>query len=481
MNSIHPLQLPEIVSKVANFVQEHGRPSCLRVSKAWYHVFIRLIWEDINAQRQKQSVETLQSHAHLVKTLKLGHEYATYGTLVFPNLESLTLGGGPTQQYQEFMSHHPRLVSLDIGVGAIVEDGLWGTLWTRFARLKELTFWDVEVGEAEVNGFWQVCTRLEVLSIHGVKVLHPGQLSVMEFPCLKKLSVTKFFENPVPVILDFMIKCPNLTDFHWNDGPKSMRGFIGFYDLMAVKTWPHLRTLSLPWCIANDEVILKLFAGIQQAIHLQLQMPPSLGPSSLEILQPHFSTLRKIDLRNRPNDFVICPLAQEILSSCPVLEDFRSTQIQATTIAEGRPWVCLRLQELHLDIWFNPNTIHDTQPHVLDNLSKLTRLRSLTVWSDPMYRNMDRNERVAMDLRLKYGLGKLSTLRSLEYISWGRSEQWMGEHECQWILDHWKSMWIVSGKFNALAPQMDELLLNRFHERGIVTFDPIRRCRRRAG
>jgi hypothetical protein len=422
-------------------------------------------------------VETLQSHAHLVKTLKLGYEHATYDTLVFPNLESLILGGGPTQQYQEFMSHHPRLVSLDIGVGAIVEDGLWGTLWTRFAYLKELTFWDVEVGETEVDGFWQVCTRLESLYMHGVKVLHPGQLSVMEFPRLKKLSVHKFFENPVPVILDFMIKCPKLIDFHWNDGPKSMRGFDGFYALMAVKTWPHLRTLRLPWCIANDEAIPKLFAGIQQAIHLQLQMPPSLGPSSLEILRSHFSTLQKIDLRSRPNDFVICPLAQEILSSCPVLEDFRSTQIPATTIAEGRPWVCLRLQELHLDICFNSNTIHDTQPRILERLSTLTRLRYLTVWSNTFYRNIETDGRVAMDLRLEYGLGKLSTLRSLEFISWGVSKQWMGEQECQWILDHWKCLEYVLGALNELDPEMEDLLHDRLKEHNIYTYNPLKQVR----
>lgn len=164
----------------------------------------------------------------------------------------------------------------------------------------------------------------------------------------------------------------------------------------------------LPSPQVDKDVLTMLLKGRRQVIGLELDLRDSLPSSSLDLFRPHFSTLRKID--------------------CPSLEEYRSIQIHASTIANGKPWVCLKPKVLHLDISFDPKTIRYVQPHVMDQLSKLGRLRLLCLRAS---KDTDPNEGVAMDLRLEHGLGRLSTLRVLETIVWGSSKQLMGEQECQ--------------------------------------------------
>ncbi|KAI8348159.1 hypothetical protein B0O80DRAFT_463852 [Mortierella sp. GBAus27b] len=276
----------------------------------------------------------------------------------------------------------------------------------------------------------------------------------------------------MPAVMEFMTKCPNLASFQLENGPKDMQAFDEFYDLVAAKTWSHLHTLILPWCLVDHEAMPKLLSGINQATYFKFQLPPLLGQDSLDLLQPHASSLRTIDLRGRYRTLETCPIAQAILSSCPVLEVFCSTEIHGETIVTGKPWVCLKLQVLHLDIFFEANTIRDTQPRVMDQLSKLTRLRRLAVWADVFDGFVCRAGRVPLDLRLEQGLGKLSTLRSLEIFDWGISEQRMGEQECQWMLDHWKRLKQVVGDLHSFDAKMHAFLEKPFQERNIFTDDP---------
>ncbi|KAG0220900.1 hypothetical protein BGX31_010400 [Mortierella sp. GBA43] len=475
MHSIHPLQQPEILLNIAEYIPKHERPACLRVSKAWYQVLIRLIWENTITLHRKLPVEILQSHAHLVRTLDIGPEHGKNLNSIFPNLQALGLVGGSTKDYEKLISQHTWISRLTIG-HTTIKDELWDTLRTGFVHLKELGIWFLIARKTGVDGFWEVCTRLEVLTIFSITVDHPGRFSDMEFPRLKKLGITNVSDRSVLGILDIMVKCPNLTSIQWVNGPTSKQIRNDFYDLLNARTWPHLNSLELlPWCMVNDASIHKLFAGVQQATRLRFKIPPSLGSTSLDLLQPHYSSLREIDFRLQFRDLSMCPLAQEILSSCPVLEVFHFTQINGTTIMKGRPWVCLGLQELNLDILFDRATLYDAQPHVLDQLSKLTRLRELSVWTDMLHMRGDLIGQVPLDLRIEKSLGKLSTLRSLEFISWGISRQWMEEQECQWILDHWKCLERVVGRFNVMDCVLNELLEDRLREQDIYTRNPTKR------
>ncbi|KAG0228285.1 hypothetical protein BGX31_006634, partial [Mortierella sp. GBA43] len=149
MHSNHPLQLPEILSKVAEYVPRRWYPVCLRTSKAWYQVFIRLVWEDCNAHDFPP--ETLQSHAHLIRTLEINLddlEDVLYSTLVVPNLQSLSLGGSDPI-HQELLSRHAWIHRLAFLYDINNDDGLLVKLQDSFVHLMELELRAVYLSEEE--------------------------------------------------------------------------------------------------------------------------------------------------------------------------------------------------------------------------------------------------------------------------------------------------------------------------------------------
>ncbi|KAG0228284.1 hypothetical protein BGX31_006633 [Mortierella sp. GBA43] len=468
MHSNHPLQLPEILSKVAEYVPKRRYPVCLRISKAWYQVFIRLVWEDCDVH----DFRLVQSHAHLIKTLKIDLdlnrlEYGPESVPILPNLQSLSLGGSDSI-HQELLSRHTWIHRLAFLYNDINSDhGLWVKLQDSFVHLRELDLQCVGLSEEEVDVFWQLCTRLESLAFSYAKIPCRGRLSDMEFPRLKSLQAAKLVEGDDDITMDFMAKCPNLTLLGWDHYVRDDH-YDRFLELMVARTWPDLDSLVMRWLYVPEDDIAKIIPSIQRIIRLEFGLPTTLGPSSLDLLQLHFPTLRKVNFKSQYGPHHCCPIAITVLTSCPTLEAFCSSRIYGTSIVEGKPWVCLGLKDLDVEICFYPDTIRDTQAQVLDQLSKLTQLDSLIVWDRQDY--LHGSYEVPLDLRLKYGLGKLSTLQSLRHINWGISDQWMGEQECQWMLDNWMCLKYVSGRLNASDFKLDDLLSDRLRKQRITKY-----------
>lgn len=161
---------------------------------------------------------------------------------------------------------------------------------------------------------------------------------------------------------------------------------------------------------------------------------------SWDVPRPHFSHLKELDPgvgRSVTSSFV-----QEVLSSCPHLEYFRAPWIDADDVANGKPWICIRLKELNLRLRFKLPAGRSHQPLVFDQLSRRTRLEVLLM--DETLYNIDSLNRygeppvyrVGSDLRLEKALGKLSGLRRLREISFKNMNQRMREQEIDWIMEN---------------------------------------------
>ncbi|KAK3810184.1 MAG: hypothetical protein J3Q66DRAFT_352325 [Benniella sp.] len=173
-----------------------------------------------------------------------------------------------------------------------------------------------------------------------------------------------------------------------------------------------------------------------QAPHL------SFKPRLMDLLRPHFSKLQTLDVHETVG--FTSAMAQEVMSSCSFLTTFKGSPLMLPILSMENLRVCLKLRVLLLEFRFDPSTMGHVQPLVLDQLSKLSRLEELQVFS----RRQCQPEFEAFDLRLEYGLGKLSTLRLLRTFSFGVSKQKMREQEVDWILDHWKSLDRIKGEIN---------------------------------
>ncbi|KAF9997791.1 hypothetical protein BGZ65_006638, partial [Modicella reniformis] len=180
----------------------------------------------------------------------------------------------------------------------------------------------------------------------------------------------------------------------------------------------------------------------------------------MDLLRPHFLTLTDLDLAYNNN--ATSAMAQEIMSSCPLLVTFRAPQIEAMDIVEGHPWVCFGIQQLRTLIHFNSITIRQVQPIVFDQLSRLTRLEVLNLsYLDPMGVRFGDD---LLDLRLESGLDKLSSLRLLRVIEFPSTKQSMDEQEIDWILEHWKFLRRIDGVLNAFDPDINKALRQRLEQ-----------------
>jgi hypothetical protein len=166
----------------------------------------------------------------------------------------------------------------------------------------------------------------------------------------------------------------------WSSFPSTdAQHFTGLLGLIAAKTWPRLHSFregSNPFTDDDLSVVIRAMPWITSLdIFCSLE---SFQPSTMDLLRLLFVSLMILRLRN-DNTTAMCPIAQEVLSSCPLLE-LPASRIDATLVAEGKPWVCLGLKILELNIYFDPSTISTKQPLVFSQLARLSRLQVLRLW-----------------------------------------------------------------------------------------------------
>ncbi|KAK3810170.1 MAG: hypothetical protein J3Q66DRAFT_64094 [Benniella sp.] len=458
MPSQHPLELPEILSHIASYVHKRSRPSCARVSKGWYQAFIPLIWKDINLTPHRPELEAMPRYSHHVKKLNVDVRNLILDLPQCPNLQSLTLTKylGST----EMVLHHSHMTHLWINQEQLLPE-LW-TILPQLHSLRELGLSTTNVSEQETDTLWQLCTRLEGLIVFGVSIPHQGQLSSMTFPSLKKLTVG--YLKDFSTILEFMSRCPSLAVLRLFGSPYR-RDAYGLAERIAAKTWPHLHSFSLELQKIPEEELISIIKNLQQITCLETECISSIQPGTMDLLRPHFTSLTYLNLGPDAEPST-SRIAQEILSSCPLLERVMLAHIDTTAVAEGKPWVCTRLRFLAMHFQFDPLTISEIQPRVFEQIARLYRLKLLWLcrsFNKPPFQT-------AVDLRLENGLDKLSTLRSLRDIIFGNSIQKMGEREIEWMLGHWTSLDRMSGICNGVDPVMQEKLVQLLNEHG-VRFD----------
>ncbi|KAF9356721.1 hypothetical protein BGX34_009782 [Mortierella sp. NVP85] len=472
MPSPHPLEIPEILLQVALWVSARDHPVCARVSKAWYQVFVPLIWKSIRWNtRGQRAPEAAWRHADLVKSLCIGTTTKKHPIPRFPNLKSLF----GNSWHPELVLDQPSIAALRFHcLDSTPEPALWDGL-LGFHHLKALWMANSKIHEKNIDAFWQLCTRLEKLHL-AYHIVGDNSRLPAEFPHIKELDISTLGAGEygiIPLSVDFMQRCPSLTLCCWTASRAEVGHIPRFTQLVAERTWPELCCVGIRFCDISVDDLSNIVRGMQHDISLNISYSPNtFTPSTMDLLRSRFSCLKVLEL-TWGDQSVTCPMVQEVLSSCPSLQYFSATRIDAALVAEGKPWVCLGLQVLDLDFSFNPSTTHFIQPLLFDQLARLTRLQELYLRRKPRY-----GLRVgaaaspfheALDLRLENGLHKLSTLRSLRVINYGHSKQRMDDQETDWILEHWRRLKLIIGKLNAQKPETNKRLVEKLKRHGIET------------
>ncbi|KAG0307576.1 hypothetical protein BGZ98_010377 [Dissophora globulifera] len=412
MPSPHPLDFPEILSAVGAYLLPGSLTSCVRVSRHWHQTLLSLVWRYVRLEHFSPvapEAQYLHKNRYFVRSLVVGGDVAEELTFLrFPTLRTLTLLSLNSGYAAAMVQAHPSLVHLEISGGRPTSYDV-ATLEAvmRLPRLRSLSA-NLSLDEATVDLFWAVCTRIERLRLHDAIFRVDGHLDSMMFSNIRELVLhnDSIYNHRYPrKDLEIMQRCPKLETLSWRGCWESGQEF---FHLAAAGTWPYLENLTMAPTQTGD---VKQALAFQQLKRISFLKIGVFGPRSFQAIRPHFATLKTLYLTKY--GLATSAMMQELLSSCPVLEELIGDSIHADDIAHGQPWIRTRLRHLVLCINFDPSTIDEYQPLIFKQFSRLTRLEHLDVCWDRVRKPDDsdlslvrHSSRVTFPPSIDLGFGK---------------------------------------------------------------------------
>ncbi|KAG0223276.1 hypothetical protein BGX31_008588 [Mortierella sp. GBA43] len=235
--------------------------------------------------------------------------------------------------------------------------------------------------------------------------------------------------------------------------------------------YPHLEGKDFPILL---EAVLRLPCGSNMALLLDVNIS-YLEQRTFNLYRErgHFTTLTKLNLTPSSSPLVMRPpgssittmvskQVQEVLESCPMLEQIAAAVITAQDIIQGKPWVCRRLKIFEVMINMEPSGENHAQEgkrtgikyskdyrtrchQVFEQLGQLKQLTVLNMClRDERPNCIPSSSFTELPLSLRMGLGHLSTLKKLEMI--GYEGPWeIRLVDMEWMLQHWKNLRDIVG------------------------------------
>jgi hypothetical protein len=477
MPSENPLEIPEIMDKIAPYLKGKDCTNCVRVSKSWQEAFIPHIWRDINISSKSNvhpNPKDIYHRRHFIHSLSFVRELFGLGTFVYPNLRKLHLKFRESRKAEPIVSVDlvetcPLLTHLELDE-ANVTTTTWMALSTH-PHIMSLQLRVVRVESVDAPWFWKVCKKLE--SLYLVDVTLGGSLPEdAVFDQLRKLGMIFNGDVNKVVQMDLAFQSPMLESLEWRvDLCGTSRTGDFFRRPIQSNHWPNFRKLHLYHTLQDAEVasILRGAGNGQEGIDdLNLQYC-ELGTQASRILGDHFNTLVRVDISGcRSTRSKVL----DLLCGCPNLKELHAKDVFAKDIAERGPWVCHQLQKL-LVCFRVGESQQDTQLQqlVFQRLSTLTRLKKLMMWIPELYETVES----VLEFRLDCGLNQLESLQELtEVIFLRRAYTLEGDYipqfgmdEVAWMADNWMKLRKITGRLNTDV-QMESQLITTVRSSGIL-------------
>ncbi|KAI8348069.1 hypothetical protein B0O80DRAFT_463627 [Mortierella sp. GBAus27b] len=136
---INPLDIPEIRTLIVQFLTSTDLVCCLQVCKAWYEAYLPHVWSTVSIQKHwhKPTMDALNHHRELVKTMSFVGVDSQYISVPFPNLKRLD----------------------------VLSSNLLWKLPHGLNNLTKLSITGIDIAQEDAATFWNMCTQLESLYI----------------------------------------------------------------------------------------------------------------------------------------------------------------------------------------------------------------------------------------------------------------------------------------------------------------------------
>ncbi|KAF9079991.1 hypothetical protein BGX23_002851 [Mortierella sp. AD031] len=447
----HPLDLPEIRTRIGHFLIPKSLASCAQVSREWHASFHPLIWTHIYVAEACNSptIEALQAQARFIRSLELVTSISNSGYFTLKNCVNLTrlkvrsrscfwsmtsMVGIPAI----LQEHAKSLRELELDAFELEPTSL---IWEAIgrSRLQTLKLHNIQVSPENAQPFLLACSR--ITTVHLIDATLPNDTaSYTSVPMLNgvlDLKLHGIVGADSERQLLFMKSCPNLKSLYWR-----RTGFTLKFPIRQVThhlmcgAWSHLQSLDIFGDQMADADLASLIKNISR-LEKWRATKTSFGPLALAAMDRHFAAIREVDFH--ACESMTSPMIQRLLSSMPTLEFFSADRLHVVDILADPLWPCsshLKTLKVFIDMdasdSYDSDEFQERQLAVLDRLSMLRRLEVLEI-----SRNVPgpvRSTRMrSLNLNVSMGLARLGSLRRLEEL-WFIPGQQMEEEDVEWIV-----------------------------------------------
>ncbi|KAF9118759.1 hypothetical protein BGW39_000885 [Mortierella sp. 14UC] len=447
------LEIPEILRRISSYLPGPDFTSCLQTCRSFHTILTPLLYNQLTLVKQEEkrpTPEALRRYVHLVGALKFEHfisvEYLLTG---FKGLHSIHMvNRAANREFQHWFlracADARELRMLDVSF--MTANGNLDNCQL-FLQLEKRPPQGQRVEIVEFNGY-DVINQLTFLS-HLVEARHIAWTS----PAAGRMPIQT---RPLPTLED-------------------LKQFI------KPTTWPKLRSLDLTGIPGrqlvkfSDECIGHILDCLPENQLEKFKLQGSaFGPLGAAVLKRQFPCLQ--DLRLEPAGILEqSALIQEVMESCPKLKVLRAGMYSVRHMRRGKPWVCLGLKELAVQIDLESDrdgavvdkaVEYDTvyfekhamsRRYVFGRLGKLTELVELNT-SLPyighgdmtyyMLSNRYNSPYWTLEYQIPFGLDQLAGLKKLERLNISNNYQKIYKRDLTWMIENWPSFKMFTGELD---------------------------------
>ncbi|ORZ09426.1 hypothetical protein BCR41DRAFT_358686 [Lobosporangium transversale] len=504
-SNLNPMDIPEIISRVGDFLEQGDLLRCILVSRTFHNTLAgsksickRIeIGDAYSRYRKYPTGAALQSYKENIEELlfyyKFPKEYMSLQGCV--RLQSIKCQSQSLFNLSELssliMSHSSTITKFELSTQ---DNPTLREIWTALlgcTHLEVLTISSTQMCNDGVDLFFQVCKRVRCLEMSYVDInrLPPNFLNdgtdEFIFPNMTTLHLRDVRISTPPTFysssycLGILAKrCPKLRSLKFDEyargGILYRTGACAFYKAVFVDhpfTLTSLSDLYMGSFGIKDEDMAALLRKMTELRRLDIP-DCEFGPLSMqELLADEQEVLDGGHIVRKRRDRRLCDtveilifqrqgetpagVGQAILSNCPRLKELAGPKVKVTEIVDGEEWVSTDLTYLviRLEADVDKETAEGMQKQriVFKQLAKMTKLRVLYLTnynSVAQYRTLD--------LRLRAGLDELANLKRLHLLSFNRDMcQQMQSEDVTWIINNWPKIkrldGVVNYKSNAMA------------------------------
>ncbi|KAF9944517.1 hypothetical protein BGZ65_011928, partial [Modicella reniformis] len=244
-----PMDLPEIRTVVAQFLNRSDLATAARVCRSWNASFVTSLYSEFywSSKLKRPPSETIITYADHIRRLyllmdrfELLTEHCTKLEVLHVSFESQD--PKDWNHLSKFVQRNPRIKSINIRGGILEPPKAFLEALSACSALRELDIRMIKLDEIRMELILDIMIRLERLRIPCFKIILPKSMD--KWSCFPAMEELVMYDTKGPIPLEIFRKCPNLRMMFWRTSEGTSDSDFDLCDLLKIHC-PLIENLTL--------------------------------------------------------------------------------------------------------------------------------------------------------------------------------------------------------------------------------------------